>query len=71
MSTHRSADPIELELVRIVRRIQTLTAEREELRRQAGRDAEFRATEGALEQLRWLLAAVARRSATDDLGNAA
>jgi hypothetical protein len=59
------------ELVRIVRQIQTLTAELDELRRQPAATPEVQASERTLEQLRWRLAAVARRTATDSFGNAA
>ena len=59
------------ELARLVRRIQALTLELRELRRCAEPWAELHAKEGELEQLRWRLAAIARRAATDDLGNAA
>jgi len=53
------------ELVRIVRQIQALTAELDELRRHAAADPQVQARERTLEQLRWRLAAVARRIATD------
>jgi hypothetical protein len=57
------------ELVRLVRRIQALTLELHELRR---RDAPgLDAKERTLDQLRWRLANVARRAATDDLDAAA
>jgi hypothetical protein len=58
------------ELVRLVRRIQALTLELQEPRRELGQ-ADVEAKERLLEQLRWRLAAVARRAATDELGNAA
>ena len=61
----------ERELVRIVRQIQTLTAELDELRRYAPAGPEVQAKERSLEQARWRLAAVAQRTATDSLGNAA
>jgi hypothetical protein len=59
------------ELVRIVRQIQTLTAELDDLGRHAAANPEVQAKERTLEQLRWRLAAAARRTATDSLGNAA
>ena len=59
------------EVVRLVRRIQALFLELEELRRREEDNPELRAKERALEQLRWRLAAVARRSASDDLDAAA
>ena len=59
------------EVVRLVRRIQALSLELEELRRREEDNPELRAKERALEQLRWRLAAVARRSAGDDLDAAA
>ena len=70
MSNDRSVSTLEprgerRELVRIVREIQTLTAELDELRRQAAVDPQVQARERTLEQLRWRLAAVARRIATD------
>ena len=59
------------ELVRVIRRIQALTLELYELRRREGQTPELHARERTLEQLRWRLAAVARRSATEDLSAAA
>ena len=59
------------ELVRLVRRIQALTLELQEPRRRELDHADVEAKERLLEQLRWRLAAVARRAATDELGNAA
>ena len=59
------------EVVRLVRRIQTVFLELEELRRYEQRTPEIQAKERRLEQLRWRLAAVARRSASDDLDAAA
>jgi len=59
------------ELARLVRRIQTLTLELQGPRRRELDTAEVEAKERTLEQLRWRLAAVARRTATDVLGNAA
>ena len=59
------------EPARLVRRIQTLSLELEELRRYEQRTPEIQAKERRLEQLRWRLASVARRSASDDLDAAA
>jgi hypothetical protein len=59
------------EVVRLVRRIQTLFLELEEFRRYEQRRPEIQAKERRLEQLRWRLASVARRSASDDLDAAA
>lgn len=59
------------EVVRLVRRIQALSLELEELRRREGGPPELQAKERTLEQLRWRLAAAARRSASDDLDDAA
>lgn len=55
------------ELVRLVRQIQTLTLEVRQLQLRQGGAPELHAKERTLEQLRWRLAAVARRAATDDL----
>jgi hypothetical protein len=76
MSTTRHASPFEplakrRELVRLVRQIQDLTLELHELRQREGDNAERQAKERTLEQLRWRLAAAARRVASDDLGAAA
>jgi hypothetical protein len=59
------------EVVRLVRRIQADFLELEELRRCEQRTPAIQAKERRLEQLRWRLAAVARRSASDDLDAAA
>jgi hypothetical protein len=59
------------EAVRLVRRIQALFLELEELRRREEGTPELRAKERTLGQLRWRLAAVARRTASDDLDAAA
>jgi len=59
------------ELVRLLRLIQALTLELQEPRRRELDHADVEAKERLLEQLRWRLAAVARRAATDELGNAA
>jgi hypothetical protein len=75
--TNRDVSPFEprsrerREVVRLVRRIQALSLELEELRRREEDNRELRVREHALEQLRWRLAAVARRSASDDLDAAA
>jgi hypothetical protein len=55
----------------LVRRIQTLTVELDHVGRQTAASPEVQAKERTLEQLRWRLAAVARRTATESLGNAA
>jgi hypothetical protein len=57
-------------LARLVRRIQGLMFELRELRRDAEPQHGLHAKERELEQLRWRFAAVTRRAATDDLGNA-
>ncbi len=59
------------EVVRLVRRIQELLLEIAELRHHEGSARDFDAKERGLDQLRWRLAAVARRSASDDLDTAA
>lgn len=59
------------ELVGLIRRIQALTLELNELKQREQSGPELHAKEHALEQLRWRLATVARRAATDDLGAAA
>ena len=59
------------ELVRLVRRIQAPTLEREETGQRELDPAEIEAKKRLLEQLRWQLAAVARRTATDELGSTA
>jgi hypothetical protein len=59
------------ELARLARQIQTLTLELQEPRRRELDTAEVDAKARTLEQLRWRFAATARRTATDDLGNAA
>ena len=76
MITGRALNPPEpksgrLELARLVRRIQALTFELRELRRDAEPQPELHPKERELEQLRWRFAAIARRAATHDLGNAA
>ena len=59
------------ELAQLIRRIQMLTLERDELRQDGGADPELQAKERTLDQLHWRLATVARQTAVDDLGNAA
>jgi hypothetical protein len=76
MTTNRRLNPFALsgeqrKLAQLVRRIQTLTLELQEPRRRELHAPAVAAKERMLEQLRWRLAAVARRTATDDLGNAA
>ncbi len=76
MFTERALSPPEPksgrpELVRLLHRIQALTFELRELRRHAEPQPELHAKERELERLRLRFAAVARRAATDDLGNAA
>ena len=61
----------EREVIRLIGRIRSLAAELEDLRRRKPRDPAVRAKERALVELRWRLAAVARRAATDDLQPAA
>jgi hypothetical protein len=59
------------ELARIVRRIQALALELQELQRREAETPAVNARERRLDQLLWQLAAVARRTATEGLGNAA
>jgi hypothetical protein len=59
------------EVRRLIQRIQAGRLELEELKRRRASTAELDAGERRLEQLRWRLAAVARRAAHDDLGSAA
>ena len=59
------------ELVGLVEQIQTLTRELQNLRRHEVETPEVDAKECTLERLRRQLAAVAKRTATDELGNAA
>jgi hypothetical protein len=59
------------ELARVVQRIQTLTLEIKELRRAGHHTRELDAREHELDDLRWRLAAVARRTAADDRSAAA
>jgi hypothetical protein len=68
-----SSDPSDnrRELARLVQRIQTLTLELQEPRRRELDSGQVDAKTRTLEQLRWRLAASARRTATNHLGNAA
>ena len=59
------------EVVRLVRRIQVLFSELKELRRREQQGSEVQTKELELDELRWRLAAVARRSASDELDAAA
>jgi hypothetical protein len=59
------------ELVRVVRRIQTITLEINELRGAERDTRELDARARELDDLRWRLAAVARRTAAHDRGAAA
>jgi hypothetical protein len=76
MSRTRNVRPFEppgerRELVRLVQQIQALTLEVQELGQREAGTPELHAKQRTLEQLRWRLAAVARRTATDDLDAAA
>ena len=59
------------QIAKLIQRLQREICERERLLRSRASRAELAARERALERLRWQLAAVARRAAYDDLGNAA
>ncbi len=59
------------ELLQVIRAIQELTLELPQLRHEERSGPELEAKRHSLEQLRWRLATVARRAATDELGNAA
>jgi hypothetical protein len=59
------------ELTRLVRHIQALTLELQELEARGPHSPAASAKHRRLDQLRWQLAATARRSATEVLGNAA
>jgi hypothetical protein len=59
------------ELRQVIRAIQELTLELAQLRHEEHSGPELEAKEHTLEQLRWRLATVARRAATDEIGNAA
>ena len=76
MATNRNPNQSEprgtrRELVGLVRRIQTLRLELAELRQGGGVAPELQVKERTFDQLHWRLAAVARRTAADDLGAAA
>jgi hypothetical protein len=59
------------EVRQVIRAIQELTLELAQLRHEEHSGPELEAKEHTLEQLRWRLAALARRLATDDFGAAA
>jgi hypothetical protein len=59
------------ELAWLLRRIETLARELQEPRRRALPSSEVAAKERTLEQLRWQLASVARRTANDELDDTA
>jgi hypothetical protein len=59
------------ELRQLIRAIQELTLELAQLRHTEHSGPELEAKEQMLEQLRWRLAGLARRLATDDFGAAA
>jgi hypothetical protein len=59
------------QIARLIQRLQQGTRERDRLKQRRATRAELDARERALERLRWQLAAVARRAANDELGNAA
>ena len=59
------------QIANLIQRLQQGTRERDRLKRRRATGAELDARERALEGLRWQLAAVARRAANDELGNAA
>ena len=70
MHADRNLNPFEspserFELIRLVRLIQAITLELQELRRTEGDTPDLDAKERRLDQLRWRLATVARRDATD------
>jgi hypothetical protein len=77
MTTTRPMNPSEpsaerRELARIVRQIQAVALElQEELERREPDAPAVNVKERRLDQLRWQLAGVARRTATEGLGNAA
>jgi hypothetical protein len=58
-------------VVRLIAEIRTETLELDNLRRRGASAPELEAKERLLEGLRWRLAAVARRAAQGDLGDAA
>src|SRR4029450_3525460 len=76
MTTGRTASPFEptgrrRELARLIGQIQTLTRELHKLQQRGLATGEGGAKERTLERLRRQLAAVAHRTATDELGNPA
>jgi hypothetical protein len=76
MTTKRQMNPSEpsaerRELSRIVRQIHAVALELQELERREPDAPAVNAKERRLDQLRWQLAGVARRTATEGLGNAA
>jgi hypothetical protein len=76
MTPSRTASPFEptgrrRELARLVGQIQTLTLELQNLRRRELETPEVDGKERTLERLRRQVAAVAKRTATDELGDAA
>jgi hypothetical protein len=76
MTTTRPMNPSEpsaerRELARIVRQIQAVALELQELERREPDAPAVNVKERRLDQLRWQLAGVARRTATEGLGNAA
>jgi hypothetical protein len=76
MTTGRAASTFGLtgrrrELARLIAQIQALTLELQSLRERGLETPEVDAKERTLERLRRRLAAVAKRAATDELGNAA
>ena len=72
-TSHRPFEPRgeRRELVQLIQQIQALTHELQELQRPKQDSPEFDAKGRTLEQLRWRLASVARRTATDHPGAAA
>ena len=58
-------------VVRLIAEIQAETLMLDSLRRRGARPPELEAKERMLERLRWRLAALARRAALGDLGDAA
>ena len=76
MTTNRPVNPFEpsgdrREFAQLVGRIQTLTLELQRARRRGLNAPAVHANERRLDQLRSQLAAVTRRTATAELGNAA
>jgi hypothetical protein len=58
-------------VVQLIDEIQAIALELDGLRKQGASATELEARENELERLRWRLAAIARRAARDDLGDAA